>query len=55
MGSVGDQVAMRGDRPVRRVPRIVITIATAIISTAVTCGGIVTLAPTAPRSAPRTP
>ena len=53
-GSVGDQVAIRGDRPVRRVPRIVITIATATISTAVTWGGIVMLAPTAPSNAPNT-
>ena len=55
MGSVGDQVAIRGERPVSRVPRIVITTATAIISTAVTCGGIATLAPRAPSAAPSTP
>ena len=32
---------------------MIITIATVIISTAVSCGGIVTLAPIAPRTAPK--
>ena len=49
---MGDQVATRGDRPVSRAPISVMTTAAAIISAAVIAGGIVRLAPMAPRRAP---
>jgi hypothetical protein len=53
-GRVGDQAAIRGERPVSRVPTRVITTATTIMRIAVSFAGSVSVEPSAPSIAPKT-